>query len=362
MILRAGFSDYTHTEFEGDEVGTVFDVTGVEARLELAQAERGEWRGSWGALYLFRDFAAVGDEAYIAPNTTEQLAAFVLQEIGIGAFQLEGALRYERQTVASRPLGVERSFGAFSGGLGLAYQVTPDFRTGVSLTRVSRAPSAEELFADGPHIATQAFEIGDPDLVREKAWGLEAYARGRIGGAELSLSAYRNRFDDYIYLAATGEEEDDLPVFAYLQADATYTGIEGELKLPLAASGGWRFGTDLRGEYVRATLAEGSPVPRIPPLGLLGALTAESDRIDLRGEVEWTAPQRRIAAEETATDGFVTLNAELAWRPFAARENIALVVKADNILDTAGRRHASFTKDYVPLPGRNVSASLRASF
>ncbi len=159
LKLRAGYSDYTHTEFEGDEVGTVFDVGGIEARAELVQNELGRWRGSWGLQYMARDFDAFGAEAYVAPNRTEQTALFALQEYGNGPFQVEGALRYEMTDVDSVPLGLSRSFDTLSGAIGLAYDGPRALRAGINLSRVARAPSAEELFANGPHIATQAFEI-----------------------------------------------------------------------------------------------------------------------------------------------------------------------------------------------------------
>ena len=361
LKIRAGYSDYTHTEFEGDEVGTIFDVQGIEARAELVQDPVADLRGSVGLQYYFRDFFAEGAEAYIAPNRTEQLSVFALQEYGNGPVQLEGALRYESTDVDSVPLGLERSFDGFSGALGLAWQADPSVRFGVNLSRVARAPSAEELFSEGPHIATQQFEIGDPDLTMERAWGAEVFARGIAGDFEFSLAAYRNWFDDYIYLSETGTEEDELPVFVYLQQDATYSGIEGELIWNFYEGDTLDLSADFRAEYIEAELADGSPVPRIPPLGLLGALVADAGDFSLRGEVEWFDAQRDVAAFETETDGFTLLNASATWRPLRGEPSVTVILKAENLLDETGRRHASFTKDFVPLPGRNVSVTLRMS-
>ena len=362
LRFRAGYSDYTHTEFEGDEVGTVFDVQGIEARAELVQNSSGPWRGSIGTQYYYRDFEAVGAEAFVAPNRTDQIAFFALQEYATGPFQVEGSVRYENTNVESDTLGIERDFDTFSGALGFAYDVSPAVRTGINLSRVARAPAAEELFSNGPHIATQAFEIGDPDLEEEKAWGAEIFARGSFAGASFSIAAYRNWFDDFIYLAQNGEEEDELPVYVFLQQDATYTGIEGELAFDLIDTGSFTLGTELLGEYIHAELDDDTFVPRIPPLHLAGALTASTGAFDLRGEVEWYDEQNDIAPFETATDGYTFVNASIAWRPVRGDNSITLLLKADNIFDVTGRRHTSFTKDYVPLAGRNISASLRASF
>lgn len=361
LKIRTGYSDYTHTEFEGDEVGTTFDVQGVEARAELVQDPVADLRGSIGVQYYFRDFFAEGAEAYVAPNRTEQLSFFALQEYGDGPLQLEGSLRYETTEVDSVQLGVERSFDGFSGAVGLAWQADDSVRLGVNLSRVSRAPSAEELFSEGPHIATQQFEIGDVDLSMERAWGAEIFARGIAGDFEFSLAAYRNWFDDYIYLSANGEEEDELPVFLYLQQDATYSGVEGEVVWNFYESDNLDLRADFRAEYIDAELDDGTNVPRIPPLGLLGALEADAGDFSLRGEVEWFDAQRDVSPFETETDGFTLLNASATWRPLRGDPSVTVILKAENLLDETARRHSSFTKDFVPLPGRNVSLAVRMS-
>jgi iron complex outermembrane receptor protein len=363
LKLRVGYSDYTHTEFEGPgEVGTVFDATSIEARAELVQNAEGMLRGSTGIQFLHRDFSAVGAEAYIPPNLTDQLAVFTLQEFGAGPFQIEAAARGEFTTIEAQTLGITRDYDTFSGALGLVYEGVEGLRIGINGSRAERAPSAEELFSNGPHIATQAFEIGDADLVTERAWGLEAYARGNIGAGTFNLTAYRQWFDNYIFLEETGLEEDDLPVFQYLQQDADFWGVEAELSYPVIDTEGFRLLTDLRASYVEAELADGTAVPRIPPLSLLGALEAQTGAFDVRGEVQWFDEQDRVTSFETPTDTFTLVNALVAWRPLADNQNVTVQIAADNLFDVNGRRHASFTKDFVPLMGRNFRASVRLSF
>ena len=362
LKVRLGYSDYTHTEFEGDDIGTIFDTESIEARIELAQSDTGPSRGSIGAQYSYRDFEAIGAEAFVAPNTTEQFALFGLQEFGPGPVQVEVGGRVEFTDVESDTLDVSRSFTNVSGALGLVYESDEALRFGVNVSRVERAPAAEELFADGPHIATQQFEIGEPDLSTESAWGLEGYLRGKIGGAELSFAIYRQWFDNYIYLDATGGEEDGLPIYFHLQDDADYFGMEGEVSFPLYRSNDMTLLTDLRGSYIQAELDDGSAIPRIPPVELLGALEAQTDAFDVRAEVQWFGAQDNIAQFETETASFTLVNASVSWRPMPSRENVTVLLSADNIFDVVGRRHASFTKDFVPLAGRNVKVSIRLSF
>jgi len=362
LNTRVGFSDYTHTEFEGDEVGTVFDVQGLEARAVLEQNRREGWGGSIGFQYYFRDFDAFGAEAYVPKNHTDQLAVFALQEIDFDPIQLELAGRYETTNVESQIANFERSFDTFSGAIGLAYETSDELRFGVTGSRAERAPSAEEMLSNGPHIATQAFESGDRNMRTESAWGLEAFVRGNVGPGSISLAVFQNWFSNYIYLVDTGMEQDDLPVFQYLQGDATYFGIEGQLTYPIIESGPVTLMADLRGDYIKAELDDGSALPRIPPLSLSGALEAQTNDFDARAEIEWFDSQSDIAAFETPTDGYTRVNASLAWRPLSGNDNVTVLAQVDNIFDTAGRRHASFTKDFVPLIGRNFKLSVRTSF
>lgn len=360
---RLGYSDYTHTEFEGDEIGTVFIVDGLEGRLELVQAPRGNWRGSVGAQYSYVNFEAIGEEAFVPTNSVQNMALFALQEFEFDSLELEVGGRYEHSDVdAGRSLGLLRDFDSFSGSAGLSYVLVDDLRAGVNLSRAERAPSAQELFANGPHIATQQFEIGSASLTTEGSWGVEGYVRGTVGPARVGASVYRNWFDGFIYLQDTGVEEDGLEVFQFLQQDADHFGIEGEVQLPLVETDGFALLADVRGDYVRATLDDGSPVPRIPPLSLLGALEAQVAHFDARAEVQWFDQQDRVADYETLTEGFTFVNMSLAWHPFEGRDNLTIIAQANNVFDEEGRRHASFTKEYVPLSGRNFRVSARASF
>lgn len=359
---RWSWSDYTHTEFEGDETGTVFDVQGMEGRVELVQSRRGNWRGSMGAQYSHVDFEAIGAEAFVPPSVTETFALFTLQELYFNAVELEAGGRFETTSVSEGIFNRDRRFDTFSGALGASYILFDDFRIGLNFSRAQRAPSAQELFADGPHVATQQYEIGNAMLDTEGAWGVEGYLRGTIGAVQVNASLYRNWFDGFIFLSPDGTEEDALPVYRFLQQDADQWGFESQISFPLLHTGDFTLLGDLRGDYTEATLANGDPVPRIPPLSLAGALELQTGHFDARAEVEWHDDQTRVAPMEEPTDSYTHVNLSLAWHPFEGAENLTVLAQVDNVFDTEGRRHASFTKEFVPLPGRNFKLSVRASF
>lgn len=361
LRVRAGFADYQHIEFEGDEIGTIFLNQGVEARAELVQAERGGWSGASGVQYSFRDFNAIGAEAFIPQNDTTQFALFTLQEFRTGALDIEVAGRWERTLVDSNPVGVRREFDALSGAVGLSYEFADRSKIGLNLSRSARAPSAEELLSDGPHIATQSFEIGNPDFAIERAWGVELVGRYRTGAIDIGVSAYHSWFSNFIYADATGAIEDDLPVFQYRQADVRYYGFEVDASARIGHIGPFAVNANVVADYIRTSVEGDSPLPRIPPLRVLGGLEFEGARLTVRGEVEHAFAQNRIADFETGTTDYTLVNASVAWRPLGGN-GVSLILSANNLFDVVARRHASFTKDFVPLAGRDIRLSARFSF
>jgi iron complex outermembrane recepter protein len=364
LRVRGGWANYRHDEIEAEgEIGTSFFNKSWEARLELVQANVNGWQGATGVQYFSRNFRAVGEEAYIPANETRQIGLFTLQEFDLGAFRLEGGARYEHAEVTSAVIGRERRFDAISLSAGGSADLGGGFRLALSVARTERAPAAEELFANGAHAATRAFEIGNPNFGLERQLGAEAVLRGRGNGWRLELSAFVNRFDNYIFLNPTGDEEDELPVFQYNQADANFWGIEAEAGVKVAQLGSTRF--DITGllDYTRATiLSGGGAVPRIPPLRMIGGVEATGGSIGGRLELEHVTAQERLAGFETRTPAWTMVNASLSWKPFGPEAATTVILQANNIFDVEARRHASFLKDVAPLFGRDIRLSVRTAF
>ena len=367
VAFRFGFADYQHSEIDpAGEVGTSFLNKGMEARLELVQAKRGGWQGASGVQFMVRDFDVVGDEAFLPKNSTRQLGLFTLQQLQLGQIKVEAGLRFEHSALRSSPLPTQpqfarasRSFSTLSGALGAAYDFAPGWKFGINLSRTERAPAAEELFANGPHAGTEAFEIGNPNLKSERALSAEAILRGKTGGFSFEASLYHTWFGDFVYEARTGAIEDGLPVYQTRQANARYYGFEVQGSATLAQFGEWTLKADALADYVHADITGFGPAPRIPSLRLLGGLALSSDTWDLRGEVEQVTAQNRVAQNETATPGYTMVNVELGWKPWGSDRPLSFVVSANNLFDVVARRHASFLKDYAPLSGRDVRITAR---
>ena len=139
--------------------------------------------------------------------------------------------------------------------------------------------------------------------------------------------------------------------------------MEFQASQRLASIGSSNLSVDGIADYTRAKISSGGGnVPRIPPLRLLGGIELTNASFDLRGEVEFSDEQTKTAAFETPTNGFTLVNASATWRPFGQDRNVALIASANNIFDVTARRAASFTKDFVPLTGRDFRVTARVSF
>ncbi|MFZ5704185.1 MAG: TonB-dependent receptor [Pseudomonadota bacterium] len=364
---RLGYARYRHFELEEDgSVGTAFYNNGLEGRVELVQADRGIWHGATGGQFFVRDFNVVGDEAFLPRNQTQQIGLFTLQQLDFGQFKIEGGLRYEKSWLSASPFEDQpqffsggRNFDTVSGSLGASYKLSENWRIGANLSRTERAPAAEELFANGPHAGTEAFEIGNPDFKTERSVGLEGVLHGQGQGYTFHASVYYNWFDNFIFDNLNGQIEDGLPVFVYQQAKARFYGAEIEASADLAKLGDYTIKADALGDVVRAKITNFGPAPRIPPLRLLGGLSAVSDLIEGRVEVEWADKARRLAVFETPTDSYTMVNASLTLRPFADRPDTTLSLTAHNLFDVDARRHASYLKDFAPLAGRDIRVTAR---
>ena len=367
---RFGYAKYRHFELEEDgSIGTAFYNKGMEGRLELVQADHGAWKGASGVQYFHRDFDVVGEEAFLPKNETSQIGLFTLQQIDYGALKLEGGARYEHTHLEGEPEADQtqffdgtRTFDALSGSAGASYGLGADWRIGVNVSRSVRSPSAEELFANGPHAGTEAFEVGSPDLAKERSWGVEAVLRGKGANYSVEASIYQNWFKNFIYENQTGEVEDGLPIYQFLQADARYYGFEVQGTTTLARFGETSIVADALADYVHAQIESVGPAPRIPPLRVLGGLGVTTPKVDVRGEVEWADDQERVSAFETETDGYTMVNAEVNIRPWGNDRPLSFALSANNIFDVNARRHASFLKDFAPLAGRDFRITARASF
>lgn len=441
LNARFTYTDYKHLEIDGNEVGSTFKTNGVDSRLELVHQPSGRFEGSVGLQVFYKHLEVLGDEAFLQPTDTYQPAGFFFEEVrlfgdepqppaparpgpkdgGKGAlaggnldafrpslrFQFGGRVEFNRVTIDSRDPELTaiqpgdsdaRDFVPLSVSGGLVYEFARDTNVALTLSYAERAPTAEELYARGPHDATFQFLIGEPNLGKEKQLGVDLSIRRRAGFVTGSLSGFYNRFYDFVDFAPTGDFEDGLRVYDYTAKNADFYGGEALVDFhllparvgrPVAVPDGksvkaviTRQGTEqvsnpndlyleLRADYVHAEDRDtGESLPRISPLRFGGGLGFANESFTAKVEGIRVNHQYRTAPFETATPGYTFLNASASYRlplPGTGRGVLPPVtaevfVRGTNLLDEQGRNHQSFLKDVLPLPGRNVLGGLRLTF
>ncbi|MFT3791705.1 MAG: TonB-dependent receptor [Rudaea sp.] len=365
VTLRYGHNDYQHVEHAVDEEeGTLFKNKGYELRLEAVLARLGAWRGSFGIQYGDRDFSAAGEET-IVPNTKiKETGIFLVEEAKYDPFELQLGARYDDNKL-NPVTGDNVKFQALSLSGGAKWEFTNHWDLNLNLDRAQRAPDEEALFVYGAHDATGSFEIGDPNLKKETANQIDLALHYHSDDVHASIGAYVNRFDDFIYLAETGETdpEEGLPIRAWSQHNAKFHGLEGEVKFKLSQGPWGRFDLRIFADTVRASLTDGGGnLPRIAP-GRLGATLMWEDqgwRASL-GAVGY-ARQDDVAQFETPTAGFTLVNAHLSRQFTAGAAAWELFLDGQNLGNQEARMATSFLKDRAPLPGRSLVFGIRNYF
>jgi len=381
--FRGAYNDYQHTEFEGPgEPGTFFKNNEREGRLELNHKPVGPFTGLLGLQYQQRDFTAVGEEAFVGPAERDSIGIFLFEDTDIGDWHFEIGGRFEHTSndgvlIRRGGAAINADFDVYSLSAGTTWNTFNDFTLAVSATRAQRAPAIEELFADGPHLATETFEEGNPDLKEEISNNLDLGLRKSAGRWTWSASIFVNYIEDFIFLQNLDENVDgvadrvdedrvlgagDLQLVTTQQEDAIFYGTEFESTLGLREGKGGNLDLRVFGDWVRARLDSGEDLPRISPARLGAGLSWKKNSWKASLEGIQVFGQEDSAPLETDTGGYFLLNAGAVYTPEWGKTSARLFLRATNLLDEDARRHTSFLKDRAPLPGRSIMLGLNLAY
>ncbi|MCP4897207.1 MAG: TonB-dependent receptor [bacterium] len=364
LRLSAGWRDYSHEEFEGHEIGTRFENELSELRLESVMASLSGFEGTLGLHYLDRDFSAFGEEAFVQPTSTRRMAAFVYEEKAAEPIGIQLGARFERQeTDTVDPDLPARDFSTWSTAGGVVYKPSQVWQLSLNLSLSERAPTAEELYSNGPHAATRAYEIGDPSLRSEIGSGLDFTFRAETEKVRGWVSLFATRFEAFIYLRPTGDSEDGFDVYQFSQVDADFWGFELHVGHELLHSDHRHLHLEFTYDQVHAELRDsGEALPRMPPRKANLALVYLGDAMNARLEGVWVDEQDRVSDLETSTPGSTIVNASISYRLFRGGLMHQFILRGRNLADEATYNHVSFLKEVAPLPGRDVSLVYRMLF
>lgn len=370
---RLSHTDYQHTEFDNGVAGTVFANQGQDLRVEARHQAVAGWQGVLGTQIESGRFSALGDEAFVPFSRTRSQALFVHEELPTAWGQFNAGARWESVRITS--LGHpeldrfdvgSRSFTPFSAAAGAVFRLSPAWGLTANAATTQRAPKDYELFANGPHLATHAWEEGNSRLGIEKSNSLDLGLDWASGPNRWVVTAFASRFANYIGLMGTGQEVEGLPQQTYQGIKAHFQGLEASGRQRL-----WQKGTtldlDWRADTVRATNdSTGEPLPRIAPLRVGGTLVLAQGPWNAKVGADWHAAQNRVPTGSVATGAYTLVNASLSYRQkldsavlhwFARVDNLSnqLAYSASSILTST-----AFGK--APLPGRSLKLGVQMAF
>jgi iron complex outermembrane receptor protein len=371
---------YRHDELQGAEIGTSFHNDTTEMQFMAGHRAAGRMKGSAGVWALDRTFEAVGPEALSPPVDQRGVAAFLYEEVTWPhvTLQFGGRVDHTNLSPSGEP---ERGFTNPSASVGLLFRpaaANEALTVAVSLAHAARSPALEELFFFGEHHGNFAFEVGNPDLRPERAFGLDLSLRWRTRRVSGELTYFRNSIANYIFAQPLTEDEfeareeefaarfpgrdishdghghdgedADLDFVEYVGADSVLQGVEAHTDIQITS----RIAAELGLDYVRGELTgDGLPLPRIPPLRLRGGLRYQHNAFQAGGELVGAADQDRVYPNEEPTAGYGTLKLFAAYSFPTRGVTNTLTVRLDNATNELYRNHLSRIRDVVPETGRN---------
>jgi iron complex outermembrane receptor protein len=380
LSLDGGYTNYHHTEFEpSGAIGTTFGQDLIQSELVGMHGARGVLsEGAFGVRGHYRDIATGG--TLRTPSTYDfALAGFLIEEVGRDPLRLQVGVRYDwahyvpRDTTSFISAGGERipvrarTFGNVSASIGVLGMLSSSVRAGASVARAYRTPDFNELYSNGPHLAANSFDVGDPALDSETGLGVDLFlriSRDRFAG---EFAAFYNTLSGYIFPSSRGRAESGAqggrPRFQYTNEDARFRGVEGELAaaltdwLQLEASGSLvyaRFTSDRAPipviDGADTTFVPASKYPPLipPPSGRIGVRFERPGRFAGAG-LRLVARQERLGDFETVTPGYALPDLTAGIRVVRGSMLHTITLRIDNLFNTEYRDHLSRTKDIMPV-------------
>ncbi len=367
--LNADFVDYDHSEYP-----TAQDSTGVSnpqanffhkqtfnATLQLMHEQFGALRGTIGLWSEIDNLKIEGDQP-LGPNSiTTGLAGYIYEEYLLNAdTRFQGAIRYDYNNIRTQPypasqdpvfqtLDVSRSHNELTASLGAVKELSSDMSASLSLARSFRAPTVQELFAQGADAASNTYSIGNPGLAPETAFGIDASLKGHFTSMSFELTPYVNFISNYIYAYLRGDTIENLPVRQFSATDARLFGFEATATVEPVEN----VALEASASYVNAQDTKNNePLPFIPPLHGFLKVTYQDNAYS--GTMEWrlAASQTRLGQGDTYTAGYGVVDLGFGIRLASAGLVHNIGVYCDNLLNQVYRDNLSVIKDFIPMPGR----------
>ena len=373
--LEFAINDYEHDELEGAAVGTVFENDTFEGRLTLNHTLSPSVQGVWGIQFNYRNFFSDGLEAFVDPADIDDIAIFAVESWNHGDWTYEFGLRLAHQEI--NPINAEEvDHSPFSLSASAIWNYDANHSLFGSLSLSQRAPTLEELFSDGFHVATNSFELGDTGLDEETSLNLELGWRLNSELWQGEFSLFFNSVDDYIEAINTDlvfdEETESFvasatcpecpPVLEYQQQDAEFWGYEFTLTRQLDQVVP-QLDLTVFSDWVQGEFDDGEDVPRLPPLRVGTQLNHSYQNWASELRLAYNDEQDRPGINESTSPSYTELNAQVSYEHKLPKDSsLRVYLEGKNLLDEEIRNATSFLRDLAPEPGRSFELGLRLTF
>lgn len=372
---------YRHNEVEeSGEIGTRFALN-TQTLNVTARTQTGPLTGAIGLQSFLRQYSPAGAEAFTPAADNNNIALFLYEELPLTkqansdrAAQLQFGARVDRFSLSTKPsdaADVERfgaasttSFNNLSGSLGVSIPVLNSTSVTANVSRGFRAPTVEELYANGLHAAVGTFDVGNPLLKPEQSTGMEAGVRVQNGKTFAQFNTFYNIINNYVLPRAVGSAEidgDSVPLVNFVQANARMYGVEGQMETEIVS----HIVAGAMGDFTRATLKAGGNLPYIPAGRVGASLRYDSGRLAFGGDMRRVFRQDKVSGDQldVVTDTHTLVNLSASWIFSGKTSTVSsLTLRADNVLDEQYRDAASRIKSFAFNPGRNLSVVYKILF
>lgn len=273
LEVSSGYERNRRREFENDTTSTV--GLGLLSQTYLADmhyhhAPIGALSGLIGFSGLRNTFDKFGEETLIPPSRANNVGIYVFEQTEGRRLNVSFGARYDYRRLgvdADTVLGIAaqtRTWNSITGNAGLLYHISEPMALVLNVGRGFRAPSSFDLYSNGVHEGTVAFERGNPNLRTEKSVNTDLALRVQNSRLSMEVGTFLNLIQDYIYTVPTGtvDSASGFQIYDVTQGDARLSGVEGSAQ--------WHPTPYLHlegtADYVRGqNTSTDAPLPSMPP-------------------------------------------------------------------------------------------------
>ena len=366
------FINYEHTEFEkgifNPSVIMNQDIFSIQSKFTGINR-------SVGSLFQYRSFQAGG--FYWTPDAKElSLAFFGLFEKDLRDLTLQISSRFEYLKVIPKTTSlylsnfnpkeiVNRNFPIFSTAIAILKN-WESWKLSFGLMFTERSPSIEDLYSDGPHLGTYAYEIGDPKLGLEKTMGVETSLEHNTSKGKVRFTSFFNKSPNYHISTKMGDGYE--PGADWIEWGSGSSGWLYKYQMVGLRSRIYGFESNFSYKMTKLiyfhgsisvsrgdNLSENQPLSFMPPDKVLLSTEMNLKPVSAELKLKKVLLQSRLGEFETKTDGFLLVDLHASYTNHSSKITHKIILSIDNIFNQVYYNHLSKTKMIMPEMGRSIS-------